>query len=81
MTLAPSGDLLVGLVALALVPAIAWRIRRGLRDGRLPAYRTYVNREEDPRRFRTLLVLHGLSLLIMAAASARLLAGLDIGSS
>ena len=38
-------------VALALLPLIGWRIVRGLRDGRLPLYRTYVTREEsdDPR--------------------------------
>ena len=36
---ASSGDLSVGLVALAPVPLIALRIRRGLRDGRIAVYR------------------------------------------
>ena len=43
-------DMLVGLVALALLPLIALRIWRGLRDGRLPVYRTYLERDEHARR-------------------------------
>ena len=75
--MAEGPDLLVGLIALALVPIVAWRIRRGLRDGRLPVYRTYVNRDEQPGRFRFMLLLHGLSLLLVAAVAAELL--LDLG--
>ena len=73
-----SEDLLVGLIALALVPLIAWRIRRGLRDGRLPIYRTYVSKDEQPGRFRVMLVLHGLTLLAAALIAADLLLGLDL---
>jgi hypothetical protein len=73
-----TSDILVGLVALALVPLIALRIRRGLRDGRLPIYRTYVQRDEQPGRFRFMLALHCLSLLLIAVAAADLLLGLGI---
>jgi len=73
-----SEDLLVGLVALALLPLIGWRIVRGLREGRLPLYRTYVTREESGARFGVLLVLHALSFLLIAAISADLLLNLGL---
>jgi hypothetical protein len=78
----PRGDdLLVGLITLVLVPIIIWRIRRGLRDGRLPIYRTYVERDEQPGRFRVMLILHCLSLILVTAISADLLLGLDLRSA
>ena len=75
---ASSGDLLVGLVALALVPLIALRIQRGLRDGRIAVYRTYVQRDEQPGRFRFMVVLHALSLVLIAIVAADLLLGLGL---
>jgi hypothetical protein len=72
------GDLLVGLIALAVVVLIALRIRRGLRDSRLPVYRTYVERGEQPGRFRVMLLLHGLSLVLVAIVAADLLLGLGL---
>jgi hypothetical protein len=74
----PSDTVLVGLLALALLPLIGWRIVRGLRDGRLPLYRTYVSREENRARFGALLVLHALSFLLIAAISADLLLNLGL---
>lgn len=71
-------DLLVGIISLALLPPIGWRIVRGLRDGRLPLYRTYVTREESRARFGVLLVLHVLSFLLIAAISADLLFNLGL---
>ncbi|HYG46757.1 MAG TPA: hypothetical protein VD846_02350 [Allosphingosinicella sp.] len=68
-----SEDLLVGLIAVALLPMIAWRIRRGLREGRLPLYRTYVERAEAGSKFGLLLALHALSFVIVAAIAADLL--------
>lgn len=68
-----SEDLLVGLIALALLPLIAWRIRRGLKEGRLPLYRTYVGRDEAGSRFGALLALHVLSFILVAAIAADLL--------
>lgn len=71
-------DLLVGLVALALLPLIGWRILRGLRDGRLPLYRTNLAREEDGAKFAVLLGLHGLSFILIGAVAADLLFGLGL---
>jgi hypothetical protein len=71
-------DLLVGLVALALVPLIALRLSRGLHQGRLPLYRTYVSREADRGKFAALLALHALSLILVAAIAADLLFNLGI---
>ena len=66
-------DLLVGLIALALLPLIGWRIRRGLKEGRLPLYRTYVERDEAGSKFGLLLALHALSFVLVAAIAADLL--------
>lgn len=71
-------DLLVGLFALALVPLIAVRIRRGLRDGRLPIYRTRLRREDDRTKFAVLLALHAATLVVVAVIAADLLLGLGL---
>jgi hypothetical protein len=71
-------DLLVGLLALALVPLIALRLWRGVRDGRLPLYRTYLTREAGRGRFGLLLALHALSLVLIAVVAADLLFHLGI---
>ncbi len=68
-----SEDLLVGLIAVALLPMIAWRIRRGVRDGRLPLYRTYVGRDEGGSKFGLLLGLHALSFVLVALIAADLI--------
>jgi hypothetical protein len=71
--MAAGEDLLVGLIAAALLPLIAFRIRRGLREGRLPLYRTYVERGEAGSKFGLLLALHALSFLVVAVIAADLL--------
>jgi hypothetical protein len=73
-----NSDLLVGLFALALVPVIGWRIRRGLEEGQMPVYRTRVSRDEQPGRFRVMLVIHAITLLLVAIVAADLLVGLDL---
>jgi hypothetical protein len=70
--------MLVGVIGLALLPLIGWRIVRGLREGRLPIYRTYLTREEGRAKFNTLLGLHALSFLIVAAVAADLLFNLGL---
>jgi hypothetical protein len=71
--MAEGEDLLVGLIALALLPMIAWRVRRGLREGRLPLYRTYVSREEAGSKFGFLLALHAASFVLVAVIALDLL--------
>ena len=71
-------NLLVGLVALALLPVIGWRIWRGLKYGQLPLYRTRVDRDVGAAKFNTLLVLHGLVFLLIAVVAADLLFGLGL---
>ncbi len=73
----PVDNLVMGGLALLLVPLIGWRIYRGLRDGRLPLYRTYVERGAGSR-FGVLLVLHMLSLLVVGTVAADLLLGLGL---
>lgn len=71
-------NLVVGLVALALLPLIALRIGRGLRDGRLPIYRSYLRREDSASKFSVLLAIHVLSFVLVAAVSADLLFNLGL---
>ena len=66
-------DLLVGTIGLILLPLIAWRIFRGVREGRLPIYRTYLTREENGAKFNALLALHAASFVVVAWIAADLL--------
>ncbi len=74
----PNENLLVGLIALALLPLIALRIRRGLREGRLPIYRAYQDRADSPARFNVMLALNVLAFLLIALVAADLLLGLGL---
>lgn len=76
--MAAGEDLFVGIVGVALLPLIGWRIRRGLKEGRLPLYRTYVDRDEAGSRFGLLLALHALSFLLVAGLAADLLFNLGL---
>lgn len=71
-------DLLVGLIALGVVPLIFLRIRRGVEEGRLPIYRAYVRLDEQPGRYRVMLAIHLLTLLLAAVIAIDLLFGLDL---
>ena len=73
-----SEDIFVGLVALALLPLIAMRIARGVREGRLPIYRTYLERAGSEAKFNVLLALHALSFVVIAVLAADLLFGLGL---
>jgi hypothetical protein len=75
--MARGDDLLVGIICLGLLPLIAWRIVRGLRDGRLPVYRTYVGRAESGK-FGLLLGLHALSFVAVAVIAADLILQLGL---
>jgi len=72
------GNLFVGLVALALLPVIGWRIWRGIRYGQLPLYRTRIDRAVGAAKFNTLLVLHALIFLLIAVVAVDLLLGLGL---
>ena len=76
-----SEGMFVGFVALVLVPIIAARILQGLRTGRLPLYRTYIQREDDGAKFGFLLALHAASLLLIALVALDLLLGLRLKES
>ena len=73
-----SEEFLVGLVALLLVPLIARRILRGLRQGEMPLYRARLGRGAGPARFNLVLALHVLSLMLVALVAADLLLGLGL---
>jgi hypothetical protein len=72
-------NLLVGLLALVLLPVIGWRIWRGLRQGALPLYKTRLDRAEaGAAKFNVLLGLHVLLFLLIAVVAADLLLGLGL---
>jgi len=71
-------NLLVGLIALALLPAIGWRIWRGLKQGELPLYKTRIDRSVGAAKFNFLLGLHVLLFLLIAVVAADLLLGLGL---
>ena len=75
-----SEDILVGLVALGLIPWIGWTMMRGWRDGRLPIARASVARAERSGAFHVLLALYALALGLAAFIAADLLLGLGFGS-
>jgi hypothetical protein len=54
------------------------RIARGLREGRLPLYRTYIEREAGTAKFNTVLALHVLSLIAVAWIAIDLLLEVDM---
>lgn len=75
----PRGDdLVVGLIALLLVPWIVWTMVRGLRDGRLPIARSHVVREERRSAFNVLLGLYSIVLALVAAIAVDLLLGVRL---
>ena len=72
-------NLLVGLIALALVPVLGWRIWRGLKYGQLPLYRTRIDRgEAGAAKFYVLIALHLLVMLVIAVVAVDLLFGLGL---
>jgi hypothetical protein len=72
-------NILVGLLALALLPVIAWRIWRGVKQGQLPLYKTRLDRAEaGAAKFNFLLGLHVLLFLLIAVVAADLLLGLGL---
>ena len=71
-------NLLVGLIALALLPVIGWRIWRGVKRGELPLYKTRIDRSAGAAKFNFLLALHALIFLLIAVVAADLLLGLGL---
>ena len=56
-----------------LLPLIAWRIRRGLKEGRLAALPHLCRPRRGREQVRPLLGLHALSFVLVAAIAADLL--------
>ena len=71
-------DIVIGLIALLLVPWLVWTMRRGLSEGRLPIGRAYVHREERPGPFWFMLALYVAILVTVTLIAADLLFGLNL---
>ena len=78
MTIFPSEEMLVGLLGAALLPVIAWRLVRSVREGRVPVYKTYIRREDGPAKYNVMLGLHALIFLLVAGIAADLLFNLGL---
>ena len=77
MTNFRSEDALVGLIALAVVPWLVWRLRRGLVEGKLPIGRSHLLRDERPGAFRALFAVYVAAAALMGFIAADLLVGID----
>ena len=75
MTAPTPDEILVALIALAAAPWLAWRLRRGLAEGRLPIGRGYVLRAERAGAFSALFGLYVLAAFGMAFIGLDLLFG------
>ncbi|HEX8578526.1 MAG TPA: hypothetical protein VIA98_08245 [Allosphingosinicella sp.] len=73
-----SADFLVGAFAAVVAGMILARVLRGLREGKLPVYRTYIGRDAGAAKFNTLLALHALSFVLVALIALDLLLGLNL---
>ena len=73
-----SQDMLVGGIAAVVAGMILSRIVRGLREGRLPVYRTYIDRNAGAAKYNMVLGLHVLSLIAVMWIALDLLAGLNL---
>ena len=72
-------ELVVGaLCLLVILPWIAWTVRRGLANQRLPIGRGYVEQAERPGAFRVLLGLYVGAGLLIAFIAVDLLVGVDL---
>ena len=80
MTISPSEDALVGLIALSAVPWILWVLVRGQRDQRLPIGRSHVRMDERPGAFRFLFLFYVAAAALMLFISFDLMLGLGIQS-
>jgi hypothetical protein len=77
MTISRSEDLLVGIIAAAVVPWTIWTIMRGLREGKLPIGRGHVRRNERAAPFAVLLALYAVGAAMAAYIAVDLLFGLS----
>jgi len=77
MTSFRSEEMLVGMIAFAVIPWIGWTIQRGLQNRQLPIGRSYVRQDERPGAFRTLLAFYAVSAVLMLFISLDLMFGLS----
>jgi hypothetical protein len=75
MTTFRSENVLVGLIAGALVPWIGWRLARALRERRLPIGRSHVSRDERAGAFYLLFAFYAASAVAAAFICLDLLLG------
>jgi hypothetical protein len=80
MTTFRSENVLVGLIAGALVPWIGWRLARALKEGKLPIGRSYVSRGERAGAFWGLFAFYAVSAVAAVFICLDLLFGVRLWS-
>jgi hypothetical protein len=78
MTTFRSENVLVGLIAGALVPWIGWKLLRAMRDGRLPIGRGHVSRAERVGAFYLLFAFYTASAVAALFICLDLLFGVTL---
>jgi hypothetical protein len=78
MTTFRSENVLVGLIAGALVPWIGWRVARAVRERRLPIGRGYVSRDERAGAYWVLCGFYTAAAVMAAVICADLIFGVKL---
>jgi hypothetical protein len=78
MTTSRSDELIVGVIALGLIPWIGWTVARGLKNKRLPIGRGYVERAERTAPFVVLLTFYSAAAVMAAYIGLDLLFGVKL---
>ena len=81
MTTSPSEEMLVGFIALLAAMLVARRLLKALRSGEAMFARRKLSREEEPGRFRILLLADAIAFVLMCVISADLIFGLNLAGS
>lgn len=72
-------EMLVGVIALLVVPFLLLRVVKALRSGEVPLYRTRLNRAEaGAKKFNVLLGLILMSAIVIAVIGVDLIFGLGL---
>lgn len=72
-------DMMVGVIALLVVPYLILRVAKALRSGEVPLYRTRLSRAEaGAAKFNLLVALNMIGAIILAVIGVDLLFGLGL---
>ena len=72
-------NMFVGIVALGVAAALAWRIVGALKSGEVPLYRSRLSRAQAGNgKFNAILAINAVALVVLLVIAADLLLGLGL---